>query len=420
VGLHVKSLAKLKFPIILIVKPIRRALAIDIYKDGVFVDYLQIKCQIYKSYNKFILNKIVDLIKVYNIGLVHIHHLYGYPLEILNLESLSSIPVIFTIHDFYLYYGNLSTQRTSTLSNNNIKHISNLLQQPRLILFPSKYIANLYLSRYELSNYKSIELGTHYQQIKLPSNLDQITIAYVGMITYAKGFVEYCKLASKLYNYNIRWIAIGNKGYDYDQIVSKYSTNMNIKVAEYNNDLQQQLIKYKPSFVIMPNINQEAYCSVLSEILICGISIIASKGNAIEYRLQSYNVGLLYDNFDDLICLVKSIIQHPELIIEQKRKIYRLSIKSETSMLEEFVNIYYEYGNILPSPTSDNTKQKHSQNSHPFKNQNIKKIVALLVYKFFDKPEIILELIILAKTSFNKIFGINIAIVKIIRIIFSR
>jgi glycosyltransferase involved in cell wall biosynthesis len=279
--------------------------------------------------------------------LIHVHHLQNWPLEILKQIIDSSIPTIFTAHDYFLatpiFTMEFSDHPKDLLSKDYSmrlfgKDITDYLKLRRSIylesinklkhlIVPSKNTQNE-MSKIIATDYKIISHGIkEFSVRKTISDSKNLNFGYIGSLIRQKGWETLIKgfKIAKEKNRNIHLKVYGN-GFDKESVIAN-------KEIDYcgpytRKDLPEILSNFQIG--IIPSIFKETFCYSLAEIQQAELPVIASNIGAIPERVN-LNSGFLFEpgNHEQLaekILNMATEYQSRKWEINKPKQIYEMCI----------------------------------------------------------------------------------------------
>jgi GT2 family glycosyltransferase/glycosyltransferase involved in cell wall biosynthesis len=327
------------------------------------------------------------------IDIVHIRHLFKHTFDLPGVVSTLGIPIILSLHDFYLICPSLNllddknnycagkctdgpNQCFIGIELGDLpflkifvkewrKAVSEVLYKVETIVTTSEYAKQLYISIYpELSQkqFKIIEHGRDFKTItnkskfiETPSKNQPIKILIPGNINIAKGGELIKSIKKEDKNSRLEFHFIGNLQ------SSLNLKNLGIYHGEYErNDFCKLVKKIKPSFIGIFSIWPETYCHTLSEAWDCGVPVLTTKIGAQEERVNTNGGGWFLDHnnpskaYEEIIRIADSPEEYKK-VVEQIKKI---TFKTTEQMANEYSILYGEdEGKKIQNAILENEKQ---------------------------------------------------------------
>ena len=235
--------------------------------------------------------------------LIHVGHTMRVH-EFVHTAFTMNLPYIMTLTDFFLLCpkiilapndhtlcsGPQGGNTCSTLCNELEKDFiskrlndgKKLLLNSKIVISPSKFLANIYKQEYEELNIKIVNHGILYRNIiqneKIYSQGETITFGYAGGLSKHKGVHILIKAFTNIKNENIR---LNIYGYGDNEYVKKLKTiaENDKRISFFGKYSGEQLgiIFNNIDIIITPSISYENYPFVLHEALASGVPVIASN-----------------------------------------------------------------------------------------------------------------------------------------------
>lgn len=370
-------------------------------------------------YNKKYEDMFKKIIDIYNINLVHIHHLIGHYFDAIDVAKNNGIKVILTMHDYYFacptinkLFDNVeycsdgscdkcqiclkkrytSVERAHNFINSwrNICHKE--LKKCDMLISPSEAAKNEMLNTYSDLNITVIEHGIDLKKVEKKSieSKKEFDIAFLGAIGYHKGSKILSELVSAIKNSNLRLHLFG-----ISDIPIKSRKNFinhgKYKREELTNIISENNIDLICLFSIWP----ETYSYTLTEAISCGIPVISFDFGAIAERIKKYNLGYVIPLTNDT-----KLIQNELIKISKNKKEYNEKIKSinaykikTTKQMDDEYKKIYENNKINRENNIDydEIKKLIKESSIPFGNvtiQNYAWILDTLKWKIISRLKI--------------------------------
>ncbi|MCD7820159.1 MAG: glycosyltransferase [Lachnospiraceae bacterium] len=316
-----------------------------------------------------------NLLNAFSIDMVHVHHVLGMSLEIYEAARKLGIPVITTIHDYYMvcpsgvlldYKGNacdknvksceycrecLSNkfQYASTVNYQNIWRKRNLeaLRISDKIVVPSVHTGDVISDVYPEIREKVQVIG-HGTDLRKPENRLKpreekiFHVAFVGGINEEKGSQIICNLIKKS-DTDIEWYIFGGIG-DRDLL---YLEKKNLhKMGVYSREQLPELVeKNQIDLICLLSICPETYCYTLSEAVACGVPVLASDIGALGERVREMNCGWVLDdvhNTDSVLAKINELKKRPDEYWQCVEHVQKLQMRTTEEMTECYDALYKE------------------------------------------------------------------------------
>lgn len=295
----------------------------EVYVNDLKNLYKFFNIQIIRSYEEwlYLWNNIYDII------LVHINSIVSTNITIYNLIKVINdcknrdIPIYLTVHDFYWIntvtyspdYNKLEiTNDKLVLSDSKLNLTVQLITLFDLVIYPTKYIYEIYnryltLFNYKERNYKiiyhnDIELNLDYLNIP-PIINNVINIAYVGAFIPHKGSEIFKDLSYKFKTYNFYKL----KYHVFGSIHSSICKSIKFHGEYKNNNILKLLIENNIHCIIFPGMFPETYGYTISRMIMSGLPILYRDIGAHSERLTSHNSNKMFPFTDDLVKNIPSV-----------------------------------------------------------------------------------------------------------------
>lgn len=340
-----------------------------VYQDGnlifrqVIEDLRIINFDIRSRWHAMILTK---LITMFNIRVIHIHHLLNGTFDIIDVAKKYNIPLYVTIHDTYLLfsYPHLQDFNFDIESYELVKKYRNLSDPKRYVeafqrevdemfkyaqkvFSPSNYYKGIYKSVYKnLIEEKIMVIHHGIQQNGLEYKQNwsfPVKFLLIGAVLQHKGSQTIIQIAKYLRKNGKGTLSIlGNIGEPILEVLKKYDVVM--YGAYSRGDLYNKIKEINPHFILNTAYWPESFCYTFSEAASTGIPIISSPEGAIVERASIYGGVLLTHTKEasDFISIIESIINDESGIIWNKliNERNRTNILSTGEMCNIYENLY--------------------------------------------------------------------------------
>ncbi len=326
-------------------------------KDGVnfvFVNMARGK----DGYNHHILNeRFAKLLEEIKPDIAHIGHLNHLSTGIVDELNKQKIPILFTLHDFWLmcprgqflqrnfdgknlyqlchyqddnkcanscykmYFNDLEGEKYYTnWVKNRMKITKSIIKKVDLFHAPSKYLMNRFINDFKVPKEKIFYLDygfpTHYLKPVKPKTNGIYTFGYIGTHIPAKGINLLIQAFSKLEGKAKLKIFGRKRGQNSKALkeMAKQSKNLVEFCGEYINENLAKTVFNNVNAIVVPSIWAENSPLVIHEAQACKIPVItANYGGMSEYVKHNEN-GVLFKhrNENDLYLKLKYAMEHPD------------------------------------------------------------------------------------------------------------
>jgi glycosyltransferase involved in cell wall biosynthesis len=359
--------------------------------DFIFVNMAKAK----EGYNhKLVNDRFLELINKIKPDIAHIGHLNHLSTGIIDILYKQKIPIVFTLHDFWLmcprgqflqrnfdgknlfvlcqkqndnlcanscysmYYSGFDNKNDlefwTNWINRRMKFTKNIIQKVNIFLAPSKYLMNRFINDFNLPIHKIkyLDYGFPTEYLKPITNkfTDVYTFGYIGTHIPAKGInllIEAFKMLKGKMKLKIYGREIGQNTI----ALKKLAENSNNKIefcGEYINKNLAKTVFSNIDCIVVPSIWAENSPLVIHEAQACKIPVItANIGGMAEYVNHKIN-GLLFEHRN-----VNSLAEQIQYAFDNQIEMKKLGQKgylfSDTSEVIDIQNhckileeIYYQ------------------------------------------------------------------------------
>jgi len=342
------------------------------------------------AYNHGILNtnfkKLIDEIKP---NIAHIGHLNHLSTGIVDVLYDAKIPIIFTLHDFWLmcprgqflqrnfdgknlynlcdkqenekcaincykmYFSDkLGLEYYTNWVKNRMNETKSLVQKIDLFIAPSKYLMNRFITDFKIVNNKIIYLDygfpTHYLKPILSKTNNIFTFGYIGTHIPAKGLNLLIKAFSKIEKPTKLKIFGRLNGQSSNALkeMAKKSIN-NIEFCdEYINQNIATTVFNNIDAIVVPSIWGENSPLVIHEAQACKIPVITANFGGMKEYVNHKKNGLLFEhrNNESLYEQMQFAVNNPQKMEEIGKKGYLFSENGDVPNIkthcEKLIKLY--------------------------------------------------------------------------------
>ncbi len=312
----------------------------------------------------------VQFVKEIKPDLLHVGHLSHLSTNIINIAKEEfNIPIIFTIHDFWLYClrGQLLDPSLNICSQINEKHCFNCLKSYYksidfkdfqeykhhmdhviknidLFLSPSLFLKQFFEkngvphTKIHYSPYGFKKEAIEYQN-KQYTPTSEIKFGFTGRIIPAKGIDLLLKAFSKL-NYNAKLLVFG----ELNSLVKYLKWYGNSKVifrGAYDNGMINEVLQ-QIDILVVPSIWYENSPLVIQEAFLAGIPVITSNIGGMAELVQDGKNGLTFKvgDVDDLRAKMELLLENPTRL--NLIKPLRENVRSIQDDAQNILSLYKE------------------------------------------------------------------------------
>lgn len=370
-------------------------------------------------YNQKYAEMFEKILTIYNISLVHIHHLIDHYFDAIDISKNKGLKVILTMHDYYfscptinkLYmdkeYCNLgsceqcenclkgrytSSKRASNFINIWRKICKKELEKCDILISPSMAAKEEMQKAYKNLSIKVIEHGIDIAKIekKQKENKKYFDVAFLGAIGYHKGSKILSELVKMLRFTNIKMHLFG-----ITDIPIKNGKHFKDHGKYKREDLSKLIEKNAIDLICLLSIWPETYSYTLTESIACGIPVVTFDFGAIAERVKKYNLGYVIPLTNDTKAIKLELIKickNKEEYQNKLKSIQNYKIKTTKEMTKEYKIIYEKNKIDLKSSINyEEIKNLIKESSIPFGNvtiQNYAWILNTLKWKIISKLKI--------------------------------
>lgn len=321
------------------------------------------------------LRKIYDnILNAFSIDMVHVHHVLGMSLEMYYAAKELEIPVITTIHDYYMVCPSeklldaegrvccngesaercasclkKKEQIADTMGYLKIWRARNLevLEDSKKIIVPSYHTAKMIATYYPELEQK-IEVVEHGSEEltdipELKHDEKKFRVAFVGGINESKGSQIIYELVKKS-NADIDWYIFGGLG-DRELL---YLEKKNLhKMGPYvREELPELIRKNSIDLICIFSIWPETFCYTLSEAILCRIPVVVSGIGALGERVEQLKCGWTIENFHDaehILAKIRELKEKPEEYQQCVERLCSLELRTVDEMVDCYQKLYQSF-----------------------------------------------------------------------------
>ncbi|MEA2041704.1 MAG: glycosyltransferase [Bacteroidota bacterium] len=314
--------------------------------------------------NKNIDRKFAEIIQENKPDIAHIGHLNHLSTGIIDELKKQNIPIVFTLHDFWLmcprgqflqrnyenenYYQLCENQNDEKCAlncynhyfsgqqqdfqrdkefwtawiNTRMQETKSIIKKVDMFIAPSKYLMNRFVNDFEVPTSKIIYLDygfpTHYLQPVEHKSTDTYTFGYIGTQIPAKGINLLIKAFSKIEKKAVLKIWGRTNGQSTTALknLSKESKNEIQFCGEYVNQNLATEVFSKIDSIVVPSIWGENSPLVIHEAQACKIPVITADFGGMKEYVEHNKNGLLFKhrNENDLLQKMLFAIGNPKIL----------------------------------------------------------------------------------------------------------
>ncbi|WP_066631086.1 glycosyltransferase [Labilibacter marinus] len=363
--------------------------------DFVFVNMARGK----DGYNHAAINKrLAELIEDIKPDVAHIGHLNHLSTGIVDELNKQNIPILFTLHDFWLmcprgqflqrnfdgenlyklcdrqedskcaescyrmYQSGIDSQKDSKhwaeWVNQRMRITKEVIDKVDCFHAPSKYLMNRFIDDFDVPKEKIFYLDygfpTHYLKPEIHSDSDTFTFGYIGTHIAAKGvnlLIEAFKGIEGKAKLKIFGRELGQSTKALKKLSSECSNPVEFCGEYINHNLAKDVFS-KVHAIVVPSIWGENSPLVIHEAQSCHIPVITADFGGMKEYVQNNVNGLLFQhrNLDSLREKLQFAVSHAEKMNSLGRKGYLYSGSGEIpNIIEHCQELYRKYNYLLES-----------------------------------------------------------------------
>ncbi|MDL0252008.1 glycoside hydrolase family 99-like domain-containing protein, partial [Clostridioides difficile] len=375
--LHIEDLiSKIENETFYILYKKKNKLILDEYRDSKLINTYNYYCGDLSSvveYTNPLFKLIYSAILVnFKIDLIHIHHLKNHTFDIIYEAKSLNLPIIITIHDYYLVCPkiNLIDRNNCCCVNRETKElcgecmseeigmsfeelhlyreeVSKILLMCNEVIIPNKSVSEVLLIHYYCIKEKIrvIEHGQTGEVSKYAPTYKngKFNVAFVGGLKPCKGSKEIIKIIKNCTDKDINFFVFGTiDDKDFDDIPSH---NINCTGNYFRKDIYKLLEENEIHIVCILSIWPETFCYTLSESWQCNIPVITVDIGATGERVKNGG-GILITGNNIGESTLKSIIE-----LKNDRNKYEslcktvknIKLRDIGEMSKDYSNLYFSY-----------------------------------------------------------------------------
>lgn len=231
-----------------------------------------------------------------NFSRVHLHHVQGWNLEIIDLIQQLNVHYDITLHDYFAISSNyhlIDSKSTSSSPNNATGWpqatkawqalFLELFAGAERIISPSKGIYEKISKVFPMNTYC---IMAHPQRLAKPPQI--IKVALLGALSEAKG-LALVQQTARLAATEAPHLSFTLIGHSAEPIYAP----INVTGSYRNEDFQRLIAEQRPDVIWLPSQVPETFCFTLTNALSTGLPIVASNIGALAERLSGVSQAIL-------------------------------------------------------------------------------------------------------------------------------
>ena len=352
------------------------------------VDYSQVKL-----YNKKYYNMIKDVVRMLKIDLIHVHHLLKNYYDVYDVAKEYNIPVITSIHDFYM------ACPTVSLLNNNYKFCGGVnregckeclrkklnvegdlidiwqeislkaLKISKVVVAPSNNTKKIMSNIFKGIDITVIEHGVDKSDtdddVKIKKD-NKFNIAFLGGISEHKGIFVLRYLMEKFKGTDINIHLFG----DTNDVNCNSSKGNYIYHGVYDRkDIIKLLKENNINLICLFSICPETYSYTLTEGFLAGIPAISFNIGAQSERIEKYGAGVIVDINSDMEKISDRILE-----IKNDKKLYTTLVENTKKTIDNFKTVSdmsLEYDKLYEKTINKNKVKYNTEETRRIRKQYI-------------------------------------------------
>lgn len=329
-----------------------------------------------------------DILKRFEFDLVHIHHLLGHSLNVPQIAKESGLPVVLSVHDYYLFCPNHNLVDPShqfcgfcrderqcdpcldeilglprgTATQWRTYVMENVLPCVDRFVFPSKDACRSFCHSFpiDIERAQVIPHGMARQSppFRRDPRKEALQLAFMDSLTVAKGSRWVEQIVRSSYSSNVEIHFLGpdpSQKYYFPDAHPTWRGKIHFHGPYMRDELPIFLATEAIDLALIPSVWPETYSLILDEVWSAGIPVIGSSLGAIGERIRTHGGGYTIEPYDTegLIRLLDRLLDHPGEIEERRREISRMRFPT----LEEIAGHYETlYGQLLGRPKKNSER----------------------------------------------------------------
>jgi len=182
-----------------------------------------------------------------------------------------------------------------------------------------------------------------------------LRVAVVGVLAKVKGAERLPELIRAASALDVEWHLFGATEGRSLAAIRRAGARVVVHGAYPRSRLAERIVRARCQIGLLPSIAPESFSLALSEIVACGLPVIASDLGALRGRVSADELGWTFDPWQpaELARLLQRLVAEPALIEGRMRRLAARPLRDERAMLEEHVALWRELGARGPRSVPD-------------------------------------------------------------------
>ena len=374
----------------------RNAVVVDEYLNYVhsrFAFGLQQPFKPHMLFHHEVSNHVKGIIRASSINLVHVHHTMLATLDAIDIAHLYGIPVVVTVHDYYLLCPNynlldksarfcqlptdeqrcsacLASRKDLTAGFSLTRwrdRIREKLAFADMLVFPSRAAHDVFAQVYQADQYRIIPHGVEVghsasgshdcegEAERTPEKTAAFSVCFLGYPAPQKGKHLMEQAVPDLVREGVKVHFLGSRAEDWPPEWKIFGDSLVFHGPYPRKEAVAILTQLSPHLVLLPSPWPETFGYVLSEAMAAGVPVVVPPLGALAERVAETGAGVIMEEVspEALVRAVLSVRDAPDRYIEILRQAGGSGPKSVEEMVEDYRNLYSTliHRNCHPSTT---------------------------------------------------------------------
>ncbi|MDK2931243.1 MAG: hypothetical protein PWR07_1374 [Bacillota bacterium] len=393
----------------------RNAVVLDEYLRYVhtrFVFGLQQPFEPHMLFHHEVRNHVKKIMQAFSINLVHVHHIMLGTLDPLDIAHLYGIPVVVTVHDYYLLcpnYNLLDKSGTFCQLPSDERRCSVCLATREdlpagfsltrwrdwireklaladMLVFPSRATHDMFAQVYQADRFSIIPHGVESGRDNSDSQdfgseaervHDQKTafsVCFLGYPAPQKGKHLMERAVPDLARAGVKVHFLGSRAEDWPPEWKAFKDNLVFHGPYSRKEVVSILKQLSPHLVLLPSPWPETFSYVLSEAMAAGVPAVVPPLGALAERVAETGAGVIMEEVspEALVRAVLSVRNMPDRYLAILRQARSTRLKPVREMAEEYRNLYSSLINRRCHPSFTISVHSHQAGIREESNKNDK------------------------------------------------